>query len=248
MKKKKQGRNNWVMGKDFQFKQFTVSQDRCAMKVGTDGVLLGAWAHVGARILDIGTGTGIIALMMAQRFPEATVDAIEIDPDAAQQASENVARSPFAERIHVIETSLQQFEPDTHCSTTHYNIIVTNPPFFSHSLKSPDGSRRLARQTDSLPFSAIFAFATEHLTPDGELSAIIPTDYLEEFSQEAFMRGMFLSRQYAVKTVERKPAKRTLVAFSPSRPAVFDKQEVVLMDKSGERSEWYRELTKEFYI
>lgn len=231
------------MGKDFQFKQFTVSQDHCAMKVGTDGVLLGAWAHGDARILDIGTGTGLIALMMAQRFPEASIDAIEIDHDAATQAKENVARSPFTERIHVIETSLQQFEP-----ATHYNIIVTNPPFFSHSLKSPDDSRRLARQTDSLPFSAIFTFAVQYLTPNGELSAIIPTDYLEEFSQEAFMHGMFLCRQYAVRTVERKPAKRSLVAFSLTRPKVFDKQEVVLMDKENERSAWYSKLTKEFYL
>lgn len=231
------------MGNNFQFKQFTVSQDRCAMKVGTDGVLLGAWAHGGSHILDIGTGTGIIALMMAQRFPKALVDAIEIDSEAAHQAVENVARSPFADRIKVVETSLQQFKPDE-----PYDVIVTNPPFFAHSLKSPDDSRRLARQTDSLPFSAIFAFAKENLVVDGELSAIIPTDYLEEFSQEAFMRGMFLSRQYAVKTVERKPAKRTLVAFSPSRPAAFDKREVILSDKDGKRSPWYEELVEEFYL
>lgn len=231
------------MGNNFQFKQFTVSQDRCAMKVGTDGVLLGAWAHGGSHILDIGTGTGIIALMMAQRFPKALVDAIEIDSEAAHQAVENVARSPFADRIKVVETSLQQFKPDE-----PYDVIVTNPPFFAHSLKSPDDSRRLARQTDSLPFSAIFAFAKENLVVEGELSAIIPTDYLEEFSQEAFMRGMFLSRQYAVKTVERKPAKRTLVAFSPSRPAAFDKREVILSDKDGKRSPWYEELVEEFYL
>lgn len=231
------------MGNNFQFKQFMVSQDRCAMKVGTDGVLLGAWAHGGSHILDIGTGTGIIALMMAQRFPKALVDAIEIDSEAAHQAVENVARSPFADRIKVVETSLQQFKPDE-----PYDVIVTNPPFFAHSLKSPDDSRRLARQTDSLPFSAIFAFAKENLVVDGELSAIIPTDYLEEFSQEAFMRGMFLSRQYAVKTVERKPAKRTLVAFSPSRPAAFDKREVILSNKDGKRSPWYEELVEEFYL
>lgn len=231
------------MGNNFQFKQFMVSQDRCAMKVGTDGVLLGAWAHGGSHILDIGTGTGIIALMMAQRFPKALVDAIEIDSEAAHQAVENVARSPFADRIKVVETSLQQFKPDE-----PYDVIVTNPPFFAHSLKSPDDSRRLARQTDSLPFTAIFAFAKENLVVDGELSAIIPTDYLEEFSQEAFMRGMFLSRQYAVKTVERKPAKRTLVAFSPSRPAAFDKREVILSDKDGKRSPWYEELVEEFYL
>lgn len=232
-----------MRGTDFQFKQFTIAQDQCAMKVGTDGVLLGAWAHGGAHILDIGTGTGIIALMMAQRFTAATIDAIELDPDAASQAAQNVAHSPFAARINVVHTSLQHFQPDT-----HYNIIVTNPPFFSHSLKSPDNSRRLARQTDSLPFSAIFTFAAQYLIADGELSAIIPTDYLEEFSQEAFMRGMFLSRQYTVKTVERKPAKRCLVAFSPTRPAVFDKREVVLTGNDGQRTAWYSALTKAFYL
>lgn len=231
------------MGNSFQFKKFTVSQERCAMKVGTDGVLLGAWARGGRRVLDIGTGTGLIALMMAQRFPQAEIDAIEIDHDAAVQAAENVAYSPFVDRIRVSETSLQNFKP-----TTHYNIIVTNPPFFAHSLRSPSESRSLARQTDSLPFSTIFSFATEYLAPDGELSAVIPSDYLDEFSQEAFLRGMFLSRQYNVRTVERKPVKRCLVAFSPSRPAAFDRRNVVLLEERNKRSCWYTELTKDFYI
>ena len=213
------------------------------MKVGTDGVLLGAWARGGRRVLDIGTGTGLIALMMAQRFPQAEIDAIEIDHDAAVQAAENVAYSPFVDRIRVSETSLQNFKP-----TTHYNIIVTNPPFFAHSLRSPSESRSLARQTDSLPFSTIFSFATEYLAPDGELSAVIPSDYLDEFSQEAFLRGMFLSRQYNVRTVERKPVKRCLVAFSPSRPAAFDRRNVVLLEERNKRSCWYTELTKDFYI
>lgn len=231
------------MGNSFQFKKFTVSQERCAMKVGTDGVLLGAWARGGRRVLDIGTGTGLIALMMAQRFPQAEIDAIEIDHDAAVQAAENVAYSPFVDRIRVSETSLQNFKP-----TTHYNIIVTNPPFFAHSLRSPSESRSLARQTDSLPFSTIFSFATEYLAPDGELSAVIPSDYLDEVSQEAFLRGMFLSRQYNVRTVERKPVKRCLVAFSPSRPAAFDRRNVVLLEERNKRSCWYTELTKDFYI
>ncbi len=146
------------MGNSFQFKKFAVSQDHCAMKVGTDGVLLGAWARGGNRILDIGTGTGVIALMMAQRFPQAMIDAIEIDHGAAAQAAENAARSPFADRIHITETALQNFNPDI-----HYNIIVTNPPFFAHSLSAPETSRSLARQTDSLPFSAIFSFAKDYL-------------------------------------------------------------------------------------
>lgn len=232
------------MGNSFQFKKFTVSQDRCAMKVGTDGVLLGAWAYGGERILDIGTGTGIIALMMAQRFPEAMIDAIEIDHDAAVQAVENVTRSPFANRINVIESALQNYKKPN----THYNIIVTNPPFFAHSLKSPEKGRSLARQTDSLPFAAIFTFAKDYLESDGELSAIIPSDYLDEFSQEAFLRGMFLSRLYNVKTVERKPVKRCLVAFTPTRPRNFDRREVVLMEHGNKRSAWYSDLTKEFYL
>lgn len=231
------------MGNSFQFKKFTVSQDRCAMKVGTDGVLLGAWARGGRRVLDIGTGTGLIALMMAQRFPQAEIDAIEIDHDATVQAAENVACSPFADRIKITETALQTFKP-----ATHYNIIVTNPPFFAHSLLSLSKSRSMARQTDSLPFSAIFSFATEYLAPDGELSAVIPSDYLDEFSQEAFLRGMFLSRQYNVRTVEHKLAKRCLVAFSLSRPASFDQREVVLLADNNKRSSWYAELTQDFYI
>lgn len=231
------------MSISFQFKKFTVLQDRCAMKVGTDGVLLGAWAQGGHCVLDIGTGTGLIALMMAQRFPQALIDAIEIDHDAAVQAAENVDCSPFADRIKVSETALQNFKP-----TTHYNIIVTNPPFFAHSLRSPSKSRSLARQTDSLPFSTLFSFATDYLAPDGELSAVIPSDYLDEFSQEAFLRGMFLSRQYNVRTVKRKPAKRCLVAFSPSRPAAFDRKDVVLLEEGNKRSPWYTELTKDFYL
>lgn len=231
------------MSISFQFKKFTVLQDRCAMKVGTDGVLLGAWAQGGHCVLDIGTGTGLIALMMAQRYPQALIDAIEIDHDAAVQAAENVDCSPFADRIKVSEIALQNFKP-----TTHYNIIVTNPPFFAHSLRSPSKSRSLARQTDSLPFSTLFSFATDYLVPDGELSAVIPSDYLDEFSQEAFLRGMFLSRQYNVRTVKRKPAKRCLVAFSPSRPAAFDRKDVVLLEEGNKRSPWYMELTKDFYL
>ena len=231
------------MGKTFQFKKFTVAQDRCGMKVGTDGVLLGAWARGGTRILDIGTGTGLIALMMAQRFSEAKVDAVEIDTNAAEQAMENVFSSPFASRIEVIGKALQDF-----CPTTPYDSIVTNPPFFSNSLQAPEASRNLARHTVTLSFADILSFAASHLTDDGEISAIIPADYMEAFSQEAFTRGMFLTRQYMIKTVERKPAKRCLVAFSKSRPKEFDKAEVVLTGKDGKRSEWYDLLTREFYL
>ena len=213
----KQRKCRWKsMGKTFQFKKFTIAQDRCAMKVGTDGVLLGAWARGGKRVLDIGTGTGLVALMMAQRFTDAVVDAVEIDHDTAGQAMENVSSSPFA--------------------------------FFSNSLLAPDSSRTMARHTVALSFADILAFAARHLAEDGEISAIIPTDCMESFSQEAFMRGMFQTRLYMIKTVERKPAKRCLIAFSKSRPMTFDKAEVVLMGKDGKRSDWYDLATREFYL
>lgn len=231
------------MGNTFQFKKFTVAQDRCGMKVGTDGVLLGAWARGGTHILDIGTGTGLVALMMAQRFAEADVDAVEIDKDAAEQAMENVSSSPFANRIKVIGKALQDFKP-----TSSYDSIVTNPPFFSNSLHAPDSSRNMARHTVTLSFADILSFAASHLTDDGEISAIIPADYMESFSQEAFTRGMFLTRQYMIKTVERKPAKRCLVAFSKSRQDVFDNAVVVLTNKDGKRSDWHHLLTQDFYL
>ncbi len=146
----KQRKCRWKsMGKTFQFKKFTIAQDRCAMKVGTDGVLLGAWARGGKRVLDIGTGTGLVALMMAQRFTDAVVDAVEIDHDTAGQAMENVSSSPFANRVKVFAKALQGFEPDA-----PYDSIVTNPPFFSNSLLAPDSSRTMARHTVALSFAA----------------------------------------------------------------------------------------------
>lgn len=121
-----------MASQSFTFRQFAVHQDRCAMKVGTDGVLLGAWANVKGDILDIGTGTGLIALMTAQRSPSSKVTAIEIDPDAAVQATENVASSPFADRISVVQSSIQDYRP-----AMTFHTIVSNPPFFESSLKIP---------------------------------------------------------------------------------------------------------------
>lgn len=231
------------MSNDFHFKKFSIAQDCCAMKVGTDGVVVGAWANGGKRIMDIGTGTGLIALMMAQRFPTAIVDAVEIDEKAAEQAKENVARSPFANRVNVIKTSLQDFQTET-----SYDSIVTNPPFFINSLMAPDPTRSMARHTVNLSFSDIFSFAINHLTEKGEISAIIPIECIDSFSQEGFIRGMFITRQCIIKTVERKPAKRCLIAFSKSRPQEFEKQNVVLTNSNGERSNWYNTLTSDFYL
>lgn len=231
------------MSESFNLKNFTILQDRCAMKVGTDGVLLGSWAHGGSRILDIGSGTGLIALMMAQRFPRADVEGVEIDADAASQSEENIALSPYAGRVRILNIPLQSFVP-----SEPYDCIVTNPPFFVNSLLSPDKSRSVARHANTLSFADIFEFVSEWLSGDGEFSAIVPSEVKEDFLGQAFMKGLFLTRQYGIKTVSRKPVKRYLLAFSKCRKSVFDSEIEVLMGADGQRSEWYANLTKDFYV
>ena len=191
----------------FRFKQFTVRQERCAMKVGTDGTLLGAWACGGRCILDVGTGTGLIALMMAQRFPDATITGIDIDEDAVSQAQENVAASPFAPRIIITRQDVATMEGA-------FDAIVSNPPYFSNSLHSPDAQRTLARHADTLPYRTLMVSAHRLLTKDGELSVVVPTDCKKLMESEAALAGFFKYRECAVRTSAGKPAKRYLLAFS----------------------------------
>lgn len=227
----------------FTFKQFAVQQHLCAMKVGTDGVLLGAWAEGGARILDVGTGTGLIALMMAQRYPEAQVSAIDIVGDACRQASANVAASKFAGRIGVEQASAQGYSPQR-----QFDSIVSNPPFFVNSLKAPDAKRSLARHSDTLSYSDLFASVARLLAPEGVFSAVIPSECLTLFVSEAYMAGFSLTRRCAVRTTLRKQPRRYLLAFRRETDASMHAEEVVLQDAGGGRSEWYAELTNDFYI
>lgn len=234
----------------FRFKQFEIEQDDCAMKVGTDGVLLGAWAPGGKRVLDVGTGTGVIALMMAQRCPEAHVVGIDIEPDACRQARSNVAASPFAGRVDILQTSLQDYAQDAVASgEARYDAIVSNPPFFVDSLKNPDGKRALARHTDSLPFGALCRCAQQLLAEDGVFSVILPTDVEDRLMTEAYVCGLRLASRCAVKTVERKQPKRVLLSLVRRRMegAPIDRVEV-MMDAEGNRSAWYAEMTKDFYL
>lgn len=231
----------------FRFRQFSVRHDRCAMKVGTDGVLLGAWAPGGRSILDIGTGTGLIALMMAQRFPEAHVTGIDIDGDAALQARENAADSPFGPRIEVAHSSLAGFVAAA-SPPLSFDSIVCNPPFFLHSLKNPDARRSVARHADSLPFADLFRGVAALLAPAGVFSAIVPAEVFEAFTAEASIAGLFVSRLTRVRTTPRKPPKRSLVAFSRLRPDTLVEEECVMSQSDGSRSEWYRGLTTEFYL
>lgn len=218
----------------FQFKQFTIYQDLCAMKVGTDGVLLGAWANGGKRILDAGTGTGIIALMMAQRYPNAVVTAIDVDEGAVKQAQQNVVQSPFSQQITVLHNTLQEHQGE-------YDAIISNPPFFIDSLAGPDEQRNVARHTQTLTYTELMQAAWRLLSDEGELSVVVPFDYRKRMEDEAIFVGFFPSKVCAVKTTERKPAKRYLLSFK-KHPCRCEQEQLTI------GSERYQELTKEFYL
>ena len=218
----------------FTFKQFAISQDRCAMKVGTDGVLLGAWARVAhcRRVLDIGTGTGLVALMAAQRS-QALIVAIDLDADAVAQATANVAASPWPARIQVMEVDAREIDHSDvsilHSESTHpeansefiihnseffFDAILCNPPFFENALKSPDAARTMARHTDTLSFDELARSAVRLLSPEGELSVIIPYDRAHDMTVSAACQGLFATRQTIVIPVEGGKPKRMLMAFS----------------------------------
>lgn len=229
----------------FDFKQFRVYHDRCAMKVGTDGVLLGAWAPVvqAQRILDIGTGTGLVALMLAQRS-EATIVGVELDKDAAQQATENVHASTFAQRIKIVNADILDYN-----NAQRFDAIVSNPPFFQNALECPELGRSRARHTASLPLDALIDTVCKLLVEGGTFAVILPTDVAEEFMGTCISNHLFPNQITAVKTVPRKSPKRMLMSFIKEEPNTeLIRDEIILATATGERSEQYRALTNEFYL
>lgn len=231
----------------FHFKQFSVRHDRCAMKVGTDGVLLGAWADVEnkASILDVGTGTGLIALMAAQRNPLAYITAIDIDIDAVEQARENVEASPWNDRIRVL--SCDFCHPFETFHDERFDLIVSNPPFFKEQVHSDDTQRNLARSADALPLKTLLANAARLLAPDGILSLILPAQVVDEAIGEGALCGLYLSRRCTMRAKATKPSKRTLLEFSKSMKNT-ENSELILTDADNQRSDEYRILTEAFYL
>lgn len=227
----------------FRFKQFCIHHDRCAMKVGTDGVLLGAWGCVeGHRILDIGTGTGLIALMAAQRNPEAKVFGIDVDEEAVFQARENIAESSFCSRIECILQDVLAFE-----TGEHFDAILCNPPFFTEDTLPDDKSRALARNNKNLPFPLLIKKVADLLAEDGVFSLVVPSGLVQEIVGLCLENGLQLVRRCQVHTTAQKPPRRTLLAFSRQNMKC-DEQVLCLMDKDGSRSPQYQELTKDFYL
>ncbi|MGD2034064.1 MAG: methyltransferase [Bacteroidales bacterium] len=230
----------------FQFKKFMIRQDKCAMKVGTDGVLLGAWATVEntRRVLDIGTGTGLIAIMLAQRS-NAFVDAIEIDETAANQAKENSLESPWDQRVRIYNLSLQDFL--THYDL-HYDLIVSNPPYYSNSYCSPDRKRKLARQDEMLNTDDLFIAVSKMLSDRGRFATICPADMPELLEKTARSYGLYPVRMTEVIPVPDKPSKRILIEFSFNEMITEKNAITIEVGSRHDYSKEYIALTKDFYL
>ncbi len=227
----------------FQFKQFTVSHDKCGMKVGTDGVLLGAWVNVdhAKNILDIGTGTGLLALMVAQRSV-AHIVALEIDKHAAKQAEENVSNSPWADRIEVIETDFKVYVSDR-----KFDVIISNPPYFIDSLASPDLQRTMARHSGELTHIELLRGVSQLLSTDGEFSVVIPIETVDSFKEIAESCGLFPCRQMLVTTKLGGAPKRALITFSFTGQAC-ETTHLLTEVARHQYSKEYIALTKDYYL
>lgn len=232
--------------KAFNFKQFSVAHDRCSHKVGTDGVLLGSWVNIvetDKRILDIGTGSGLIALMLAQRTnDDVRIDAIEIEQEDTEQARENVARSPWPARISVVNTSAQKFNPQT-----PYDLVISNPPYFTNSLLPPAHDRKRARHTGSLGFQDLLETVARNLSPHGRFAVILPCSEAQQLMSMAKLFKLFPLRTSTFHARKHKPPERRLIEFSYSK-VTPQNTEIILYEKGDHWSEDYRLLTKEFYL
>lgn len=232
-----------MSNKCFAFKQFAIAHDKCAMKVGTDGVLLGAWVSIDNTnlILEIGTGSGLIALMVAQRSG-ASIVAIEIDELAAKQAKENVVATNWANRIEVINEDFVNYS-----DSRKYDLIISNPPYFENSLISPSDSRSKARHTDSLSYNILVTKSSQMLSEIGRLCLIIPAESGEKIVNIAVENGLHLTKKIDVLPKPGRPAKRILLEFSKlSTPIIIG--ELIIEISRHQYSDDYISLTKSFYL
>jgi len=231
--------NNW-----FEFKQFRIEQEKAAMKVGTDGVLLGAWTPVNdaLRILDVGTGTGLIALMLAQRS-NARIDAVEIDEPAFEEAELNFKQSDWSDRLRIFHSDFLIFAD---LSSESYDLVVSNPPFFVNSLKTKNVALSVARHDELLSFDQLISGARKLLNKTGRFCVIIPYTSCTDFRESARLAGFYLGRQTPVIPKSGRSPKRVLLEFTivPGYPVEY---ELTILDENGSYSEAYQSLTSPFY-
>lgn len=228
----------------FQYQQFIVYHDKCAMKVGTDGSMLGAWTNTehAEFALDIGTGSGLLSLMIAQKNPSLLVDAIDVDKDAIIQANENFSRSPFFDRIKCMQTSLQEYS-----TNKKYDLIISNPPFFLETLKSPDRQRAIARHADSLSLEDLLYYSSILLADRGCLSFIYPHNYKESLSRLANKYGFHITRITNVYPTPQSQAKRILMELSKEEK-VLEENNLIIEVERHVYSDQFKNLVKDFYI
>ena len=231
----------------FQFKQFRIIQEKSAMKVGMDGVLIGSWtdASKAKRILDVGTGTGLIALMMAQKNSSAQIDAIEIDPDAFQEAVLNVKQSPWNDRIRIELSSFQDFAELT---SLKYDLIVSNPPFFSNGVKAPLENRAQARHSDSLPLDVLISGAANMLPAKGRITLVLPIECFQEIEQLSASNKLFISRLCRVKPNPQKSDFRILIELTNVESTIQEENLMIEFEKHHDYTPEYKMLTKDFYL
>jgi tRNA1Val (adenine37-N6)-methyltransferase len=244
------------MSLPFHFKEFSIAQDRCAMKIGTDGVLLGAWVSLDPnieKILDLGAGTGIIALQLAQRNAFADVDAIEIDDAAFEQCTDNFENSPWADRLFCYHASAQEFA--TEMDET-YDLIVSNPPFYSPSDRKDESlkkgeemktSRKIARFNDALPFEHLIGCVHKLLSEKGIFTLILPRKEEESFINLASEAGLFPKRICRVRGNSTSEEKRSLLAFSFQHTDI-EITELIIETERHKYTDAYRNLVKDFYL
>jgi len=235
--------NQW-----FRFKQFEIQQDQCAMKVGTDGVILGAWTDLeqAKKALDIGTGTGLLALMLAQRSALIHIDAIEIEEKSAQQAASNFVNSQFSSRIQSVEISFNKYLKKL--EKPFYDLIICNPPYFSSSLRPPEKERSMARHDDTLSLEELFEGVATILLPEGKLSLVLPAELKEKSRVLAAKYSLFPVRVLRIKPTPEKEEKRMCLEYGFK--AGDCKEETLIIEAGGRHvySDAYIELTKDFYL
>ncbi|WP_299009565.1 methyltransferase [uncultured Tenacibaculum sp.] len=236
--------------KPFKFKEFTVHQDKTAMKVGTDAVLLGAWCNLGEfpdTILDVGSGTGVISLMLAQRSDAMTIDAVEVDGDAYEQTVENFEQSDWGDRLFCYNASFVEFAEEMSEDEEEYDIIVSNPPFYTDNYETEDLARNKARFTSSLSFEELLKGVSEILSENGRFSTIIPFKEEENFIELAKKYNLYLNRVCRVKGTPTTEIKRSLLEFSFVETTIQE-EELIIETKRHQYTDAYINLTKDFYL
>jgi len=231
----------------FEFKQFTINQDRCAMKIGTDGVLLGAWAPIDKTansILDIGTGTGVIALMMAQRSNAEIVDAIEIDSDAYEQAVDNFEVSSWGDRLFCYHASFQEFFQEIE---DQYDLLISNPPFYTEDYKTSNQQRDMARFQDALPLEHLFVGVSKLLSDQGKFALILPFKEEQKSIEIGKLVHLFPQKITRVKGNTTSKIKRSLLLFGCDE-IECEVDELIIENSRHDYTQEYISLTKDFYI